>query len=379
MNHYRFQSINEMRIKAATNTNPDVEYRRARDTFFNNVEDYKVRHLVPRVKQRMLQRMNEGYWAGHAIGKQQIWQQKVVESTTDVCIVATLLSGSVAQLRKSILLVDSHLKRNEPGVTYQIHLYIRKHQTPFGELTSSSEALYPLFPVISQLHFEEPLASVADILDKATSDCKSSRHVLFLEDKWETIYFNSESNVLAKEKLLHTAPIFRQAMDLIKQEPDLLELWIGDTPNHVTYTNRTSWTALPKVSDPNWVKYYRKQYAYKSSGLGVTRLGGSLKSTARLARMPTWRSLDNKSKAFTYIPKQSLSISVQEKYAAHAHKLGFASAHFCLRKGKVAESGDNCNVDFDEFRSDDTTGIMWRQRIVMTDDAVKNKGLTDRP
>lgn len=334
----------------------------------------------------MIRRINAGYWNGLPLGEPQTFIPKQ-QPASEVCIVATHLSGTVVQLRKSILLVHSHLQRNEPDVKFQIHMYIKNHSNPFGTLDASSEALIPLFPVITQLHFEDHTTTAPEIFDKATAHCHGFKYVLFLEDRWETVYFHADSPNL--KTFTYSTPVFRQAMNLMEKEEKILEVWIGDTPKHSHYTNRSSWLSL-KGTKRNWANKYRFQYSNKHSSLGITRPGGSLKHLARLSTLPSWSWIT----AFTELPtnriqalsisnqtqslplsnqNNSLSLSSQEKFADVAAKLKFCSAHFCMTN----DGGPDCAVDLEHGIGSPTTGIMWRNRIVMDEEG--HDIFTDRP
>lgn len=279
-----------MFIKSKTNSNPDVEYRRTRDAFFNNVEDYQIGFLVPQIKERMKIKMQQGYWKGISLGSPKVFKAKPLEEKCDVCIVSTLISGNLVQLRKSIFLINAYLKNHEPNLKFQIHVYIRKKRSIFPAFNSSSEALHSLFPIISQLHFEKPLTSPEIIFDKATKNCDGSRFIIFLEDNWETVYFSSTFH----DDFLYSAPVFQQAIDLMEAEKDVLEVWLGDTPRSPHYSERSGWKTVPGYqigSDSTYVKYYRKQYANNQSALGITRPGGSLKMLSRIKSLPAWTSL----------------------------------------------------------------------------------------
>lgn len=245
------------------------------------------------MRQRLKKRLEQGYWKGLPLGKSETWSDKTEVANTDVCVVATLIGGNVQQLRKTVLLAHHHLTTNEPWLKFRTHVYVRNNRFSPEKYDNSSSELSVLFPKITRLRIFEESTRAYEIFDLALNNCDGSKYVIFLEEKWEAVYF---TNVTLPKGYLYAAPLFTQAIDLMESENDLLEVWLGDTPRaNKHYSNRTAWLRAKKRDFNGKVgaSFYRKQFGNSWSPLGVTRVGGSLKMMSRLKTLPPFNSINS--------------------------------------------------------------------------------------
>ncbi|KAL2914771.1 hypothetical protein HK105_205702 [Polyrhizophydium stewartii] len=124
---------------------------------------------------------------------------------------------------------------------------------------------------------------------------------------------------------------------------------------------------FPHLACPSRTTYVRTQGVQGGSGLAVVRLGGTIKHNGRLAALWSWMDAADAS------PSQAI-LDIQDVYGRAAVAKGLRSAHFCLT---APEFEPECDFNPDYISDRATTGIMWRQRLVLDGD--RTQGLPDRP
>ena len=116
---------------------------------------------------------------------------------------------------------------------------------------------------------------------------------------------------------------------------------------------------FPQKDCISHINYYRTQGSSHGrrdiSGLGVVRLGGTIKHNGRLAKLMSWTEASDNSAS-------DAEMDIQDYYGRQAMKMGFKSAHFCLTS-PIIES--QCDIDPDFLGLRSVTGIMWRQRLII--------------
>ncbi|KAI8915680.1 hypothetical protein EDD86DRAFT_1723 [Gorgonomyces haynaldii] len=271
-----------------------------------------------------------------------------------------LLSGTIVELRKAIVSFDLHMRMYESDLAYQFQVYIRPQKSVYGHLDSSSPALDNIRPIVDQII--DTKQESTSVYDEALNTCErlGAKYILYLEDKWETRNFDAKSPLDVQSRMFtRQAPVMKQAMDLLKLDPQLLEVWVGDVPQNPNYKNQSIWYETP-WKEP-LMNLYRNQFGTEDSSLAITRPGASVKDIKKLRLLPTWKSLESDRKS-TLLADQGLSSRVQTRMADKARDKGFYSAHFCMTRFR--NISNECHLDLNGIGDKSTTGLMWRQRVV---------------
>ena len=215
-------------------------------------------------------------------------------------------------------------------------------------------------------------------IDTVFFDLCSADYVINLEDDWEsriTTWFQGNILGFGLDPDLILDRVLSNAIRLLEENEEMLEVWVGDTPLLQKYSNVSSWIQMERP-DENGPQWYRHRYAFKDSAIGVTRpgnsikgdtshkTGGSLKHRGRLARVGRM-SLIHDMLGLLKDPKTDWD--VESLYAAKAEALGFSSGQFCLSKKGPRQGGmmgSWCSVDPEKIGSGSTTGIFWKTSLV---------------
>ncbi|KAH6588984.1 hypothetical protein BASA50_010340 [Batrachochytrium salamandrivorans] len=381
LNHYQYRSVFGQNRKAEENNNFNIEYSRPADQFLNEVADYSIGYLVPLVRHNLQQRINDKLFI--KLPSTDFWKpsRKPFDKSAkvDICIAITHRSGQVPQLRKTIHTFIHFLNTVDVKVTYKV-VFVTQFRGSVGDATQQEHTQFKdFYDLVDESKYLDGSATLAEMMDAATDLCGThAEFILYLEDVWETRFRVPGKRDSAAH--IVDQPVIHEAMELMRDDSSILEVWLGDTPRHPSYTqSRTSWTLTPAalramdaVDVPSDAvslrRWYRKQTGTPQYQYGVTRLGGTLRHRKRQESVGKWASFDQRS-AHT-------ALSLQTLFGEAAMAKGFASAHICYDKDP--EKNPECNLNPDGLNDGSTTGIMWRQRLLLNADA-KSTELHDRP
>ncbi|KAL2915912.1 hypothetical protein HK105_204616 [Polyrhizophydium stewartii] len=405
MNHYQYRSVFDQNRKAAENSNFNIEYSRPTDQFMNEQPDYEIGYLLPYVRHNLELRMRDGLFA--KLPSAEFWKPQrkpyVRDERTrvDMCIAITHTTATVAQLRKTVHTIFHYLNTFDKDITYKA-VFVAHERSIVGQDVPEHTHFADFYSLLDAAEYVPASTPLPAMIDLADDLCGSNAEfILHLEDLWETRFRVPGRRDTAAP--IVQMPVFKLAMDLMRHDETLLEVWLGDTPQHSSYrSTRTEWLPIPAaamqarpasseaqdgsqrnstgggsgtnnsnhtLTDPSTVRWYRKHLGDGENTHTVVRLGGTLRLRARQSQIGRWASLQaSDGKALTLL-------AVQQRYGELARDLGLASAHLCFGDPAVERE---CRLDPDTTGDGATTGIMWRQRIIL-EQSKKTEALFDRP
>jgi hypothetical protein len=253
-------------------------------------------------------------------------------------------------VRKAVVSLAVYLKSHDPNLDYNINLFIRKRDNVYGYLDENNlEPIAEMIENVNCVKFLESDVSVKEAYNLAQSDCSKSKFVMFLNGEWETRFMDPLTNKIQvgheSEGFLTKANVFNFAVELLDKDPQLLEVWLGETP--LNLVQKSEWKNLTAVDGSSIL--YRKLYSENDKSAAPFRWHANLRRTElskELLEMDNIMNvgLANDSAAATFIKSR-----------------GQYSAHLCLTNNEPID----CYLKIDSIDDRLTTGLMWRQRIVL--------------
>ncbi|KAI8926199.1 glycosyltransferase family 92-domain-containing protein [Entophlyctis helioformis] len=262
MNHYQFLSHFGQSRKAKTNTNWGIDYWRPQDILFCELPDYSVGYLVPLVLDNMVRRRRaelarvemERRAAGTALaagnsdgGRQPLMLRKPMSKPaktaasvytkprrtgfTQICVAFTHLDGEAHHLRRSVYSMLEYFKTVEPDIAFETVLVTPHKPAPGDAARPEIEYLSDLLPLLDHVQVMPANTPWPLVLDTATSLCSHAPYILYMEDMWEARFPTSLSLADYNRPGLANHRLLADAMDLLRHEPRVLEVWVGDTPS----------------------------------------------------------------------------------------------------------------------------------------------------
>ncbi|KAJ8328631.1 hypothetical protein QVD99_002897 [Batrachochytrium dendrobatidis] len=385
MNHYQYRSILGQNRKAAENSNYNIEYDRPADQFLMETKDYGIGYLAPLVRHNLQQRINDNLFPelpslNYFQPTRKPRVNSLVNKQVDICIAVTHFNGELPQLRKTIHSIQQFLNIVDKNITYK-WVFVSQRITSVGD-DKQQESVYfkDFYNLLDEVKYVSRTTTLAQMIDIATHLCgTNAEFILYLEDMWET-RFRVPGRKSAHSTIVQK-PVFKEAMDLMRQDTSILEVWMGDTPHNTPYTALYSdWLPISSIAhsdNPSNTttnsttisssRWYRKNFGNEENPHSVTRLGGTLRHRLRQKSVGSWATFDTD-------PNHN-PLTLTKMYGQAAMKKNLSSAQICY--GDSQKTG-GCQLDSDHTNDGAITGIMWRQRLVLN----KEKGLPflfDRP